>query len=108
MTTRQSVTTTVKEYDAEGRLVKETTTVSEYDWPDATWTPNPVPNTSPPGWWQTQPYWISGGQISAPDTTHWMTINGEPVQVTFTHGLRLVQNAIGDDDDGAAGVRVPA
>jgi len=33
--THQTATTTVKEYDEEGRLVKETTTTSEYDWPDA-------------------------------------------------------------------------
>lgn len=32
---RQVVTTTVREYDEEGRCVKETTTTCEYDWPNA-------------------------------------------------------------------------
>ena len=37
--TRQTVTTTVREYDEEGRVVKETTTTCEYDWPEVTTTP---------------------------------------------------------------------
>lgn len=70
--TRQTVTTVTREYDDEGRIVKEVTAVCEYDWPHypATVTTPYVPY---------QPYWQTGyssaGNVTVPSTiTH--TING--------------------------------
>ena len=62
---RQTIitTTTIKEYDEKGRLVKETTTVSEYDWPTGlTSTPTyPTPTYPTPNVWWSSPIAGTGG-----------------------------------------------
>lgn len=67
------MTTTVREYDAEGRVVKETITTSEYDWPAVTTTPN-TPYVQPQPWWQS-PVISHGQSISGTDGQRWTTIN---------------------------------
>jgi hypothetical protein len=96
--TRQTVTTTVREFDEEGRVVKETITTSEYDWPTVLSVTPYVPQ------YPTYPNtpWLYPSITSQAQSTY----TGKPSDyytINTSNGLRVIDG--GDEGEGTA---VPA
>ena len=79
--TKTTVTTTTREYDEEGKLVKETTTTSEYTWPEPLWQTTPYLPQYP--WWQ-QYLTVTCGPNTT--STGYLADYPEGTQVSYTTG----------------------
>lgn len=95
---RQTVTTTEREYDADGRLVKETVTETVAEWADQP-VMQPVPLVEPYvphpqpmyPWWQPSITTCQSQTSGTPDPNIYVTVNSDadPAAIAKEIGLHL-------------------